>query len=909
MDERTDRPADGHAAGARALRRALPPALLLVALSAVFVFGSDRDQLHRDAGLSYLTMAVASNLSAEHRFAGIIRQKLDPDGEPEYVTHNRFPIGSYVLVRLAIQPFGDDFPRQVRAATLLMLACFAAAAALAHLSLARLLGRPWIALAATLLACSSYYCLRYADTISVELSTNLFGVMLVFHGMVVFAQEGRFRQLLVKTAIAILLGWHVVGLIAAFALLGQGTELLRTRRAGGGLRALAACARSRYAAYGAFSVLCCALVLGWNVGNEYLALRGGTPLTDLPTVQSMLGRSRLTDGPEHYRADWPTFFRGYLGGIGGTAIPFAAVDRLGLDLGVIGKPVWPANQWFAVPGAAVFAASLAGLRFLPCRMPFAALLLAGWCWAIMFRGTYPYQEFEALFHLGVPLVFFSLVLLGLRRALGRRRAARALPAAALAAAAAFALSAWDMGAVRGDAEAIAREREWAADSRAMRPFTTGRSVLFDPIRWTGVSTLMRISYWLHGGYLEPNDIGSAEEWAAAAPRHDYVVLPVDLGGSLTPGNRRFFLYAPAALDAAYASIAAREPDARSAFEVRLDGRTLTYTRDGCAEDETWPPLFVHAVPLDAGGLPPDRRAAGFEDREYFPGYHGLRFGGRCIARIGLPDEPLAGVRTGQRQGGLPPVWEVSLPVADPAFPRRASTWREAAAAGEPALRGPFDVYRDGRTLTYVRDGCSEADTEPRFFLHVLPLDADDLPEERRRYGSERLTFAFADRGLRYGGTCMAAFALPDYPVLGVRTGQYVSGRPPVWEGGFPLDADAWRDRFEALAAREPALRAAFGVHIEGRTLTYVRDGCSEADTEPRFFLHVVPVDEGDLPEDRRAAGFGNLDFPFADRGLRYGERCMASVGLPDYPAARVRTGQHGGAGEVWAGGFAVPAGE
>ena len=36
--------------------------------------------------------------------------------------------------------------------------------------------------------------------VSAETSTNLFGVMLVFHGMVLYAQEGRFRQLLVRTA-------------------------------------------------------------------------------------------------------------------------------------------------------------------------------------------------------------------------------------------------------------------------------------------------------------------------------------------------------------------------------------------------------------------------------------------------------------------------------------------------------------------------------------------------------------------------------------------------------------------------------------------------------------------------------------------------------------------------------------
>ena len=223
-----------------------PPALLLLALSSAFVFGHDRShtQLATEASwdhrhrpyvknqhdwLSIETLAIAANLSAETYFLGYKTRSRDQSGEPAYWVYNRFPIGSYALVGLAILPFGDDFPRAIRAARLLMLAFFAAAAVLAYLSLVRLLGDRRIALAATLLACSSHYILFYNNMISAEASTNLFGVMLAFHGMVLFAQEGRFRQLLVKTAGALLLGWHVVGLVAAFVPLALGRELVPSR--------------------------------------------------------------------------------------------------------------------------------------------------------------------------------------------------------------------------------------------------------------------------------------------------------------------------------------------------------------------------------------------------------------------------------------------------------------------------------------------------------------------------------------------------------------------------------------------------------------------------------------------------------------------------------------------------------
>ena len=873
-------------------RDAAPLALLLLALSSVFVFGNDRSQFYRevDDDVSAETLTLAANLSAEHGFLGFRRQWLDEDGERRYVAYNRFPIGNYALVKLAILPFGDDFPRAIRSARLLMLAFFAAAAVLAHLALARLLGDRRIALAATLLAFSSYYLLHYSDSITAETSTNLFGVMLAFHGMAVFAQERRFRQLLVKTAVAVLLGWHVVGLIAPFVLLGLASEARRARGGGGARlevrRALGALARSRYLACGAFAVLCCALLLGFNLGNEYRALGGEVALTELPSFESILRRSDVEPrGP-----GWGDFLQTQLGRIGGAAIPYAAVDRLGLAPSL---HALPPPLPYAVAGAAVavLAACAAAWRRTPHRALFAALLLTGWCWAILFRGNAA-MRFEAMFHAGIPLVFWSLVLLGLRRLSGRQRAARVLPAAALAAGAAFALSAALMGSGQGEAEA-ALQRGTTADFRAMRPFTTGRSVLFDPAALAQVSPLKYVLYWLYGSYLRPSEIGVAEEWDAAA-RRDYVILPVDIGGSLTPGNGRFHLYSPATLGAAWDALAAREPDARSAFEVRLDGRAIVWTRDGCAGEDVWPPLFVHAVPLDADDLLPDRREAGFEAIGYFLPHHGARFGGRCVARAELPGYPLAGVRTGQRQGSLPPVWEVSFPVGDPSFPRRAATWFGNVTADEPAVGGPFAAYLDGHTLTYVRDGCAWTDAEARFFVHAYAADAGDLPAERREAGFESLDFWFADRGVRFGGTCMAQIALPDYALRSVRTGQY-DDTGHLWDAEFAPGAEAWLARFEALDAREPDARGAgFTLRLDGRTLTLAREGCSAADVAARFFVHAYAAD----------GSRENLDFWFRQRGLRHGDRCMASVGLPP-SAARVVAGQYDASGHLWEAALAV----
>ena len=119
-------------------------------------------------------------------------------------------------------PFGSDFAAKLLAARVLMLLMFCGAALFAYLAIARIAGSRWIALAATLFAFSSLYTLYFADTVSGDTAMDLFGAALVFHGMVKFAQDGRFWQLLVKTCAALLLGWHVYALVLPFALWGFG---------------------------------------------------------------------------------------------------------------------------------------------------------------------------------------------------------------------------------------------------------------------------------------------------------------------------------------------------------------------------------------------------------------------------------------------------------------------------------------------------------------------------------------------------------------------------------------------------------------------------------------------------------------------------------------------------------------
>ena len=259
------------------------------------------------------------------------------------------------------------------------------------------------------------------------------------------------------------------------------------------------------------------------------------------------------------------------------------------------------------------------------------------------------------------------------------------------------------------------------------------------------------------------------------------------------------------------------------------------------------------------------------------------------------------------------------------------TVRRAARAGEPLARSAFDVHRDGRTLTYLRDECPAEDIAARFLLHVYPADPADLPEIRKAHGFDNLDFfALSDTlghsgsigvprlstGVaRIDGNCVATTLLPAYPIARIHTGQFTDDGIR-WEvdiafddQGMPVEPPDYAEARRTARAGAPLASGVFDVYGEGRTLIYVREGCSAEDTAAPFFLHVEPVDRADLSERRREHGFDNLDFSLATRGARIDGDCVAVAPLPGYPIASVRTGQFDGAGQLWAVAFAFLDGE
>ena len=791
----------------------LPLALLLLALSTVFLFGGDRGSFyrpHRHSWTSSQHLTIAVNISPEHGFQRFVRRIMDEDGAVRYAPYNRFPIGGYLSMKLATLPASGDLSAQILFARILMLLFFAAAAVLAYLSLCRLVSNRWIALTATLLSFSSFYLLYYNDMTANEGMPDFFVVMLAFHGMVVFVQEGRFRQLLVKACIALLLGWHVFALLAPFVILGLASDLLRARSAAASLqpstvlhrgkRMAIALLRSRYLLLGIVALGFGLAILTFNFAMEYIALDGQTPLTELPSFQSMLNRTSVNQGA--VRASWPwapflevQFLRIFLmfvpyGLIGSGGIlesppwqtQFQGVLIPAANINAITVIEWLSKFQGVVLGVGLSGACLIGLMFTRQRMLFATLASFGFFWALPMRQTTVLHGFESMYYVGLPMVFFSLVLLWLR---GLARG-RLIPYLAAGSALLFAVSSLQMSRVTHGAESARFAQEAEQDMIVIRELTEETGVV-TVLPLDGLSPTesgfgwesYKMVYYLNRSFLRFED-RSERGFSLMRER-------IDTDALLTPQNRQFFLYDSAGLMTAYRSmyrqISSGKPLERSNFDVYLEENRLYYLKEPCPPIDTRVSFFLHVVPKDLYDLPDDRRGHGFDNLDFRFAQRGVMFDDKCLAMVRLPHYDAASVRTGQFDDVVGEVWSVEYVNEDPSLMAEYPS----IVSGEPAASGEFDLYIDGRALYYVKEPCGVEDTQPPFFLHVVPADLGDLPDDRRGHGFDNLDFGFDVRGVMFDHRCVARVFLPKHDVARITTGQY-DGAERIWEVELAPDA-------------------------------------------------------------------------------------------------------------------------
>ena len=119
-------------------------------------------------------------------------------------------------------------------------------------------------------------------------------------------------------------------------------------------------------------------------------------------------------------------------------------------------------------------------------------------------------------------------------------------------------------------------------------------------------------------------------------------------------------------------------------------------------------------------------------------------------------------------------------------------------------------------------------------------------------------------------------------------------------------SDAYLDHYHAeyddVEANGTLLaREYFEIYIHNGLLYYLNADCEPPTENPniRVFLHFFPVGSADLPADGRERGFENADFRFNKHAAFFDGKCIHKQPLPDYPIARIRTGQLAKGELIW----------
>ena len=788
-------------------RRLLPLILLLVGLSTIFFFGRIKGTLNGDYFISHQHLALAVNLSPSHHFLGFLNQLYDVSGDVAYKPYNRFPPGGYMLMKLITLVVGDGLSIRVAGVQMLMVTFFAGTAVLAYWSLCRLISNRWIASTAVLLGFSSSTVLIFSTATMPEIMPDLFGVSLTFHGMVIFVQDGRLRQLVVKACLALLLGWHVLALLLPFVLLGLTKEIIQAWKAktiqGFSLSLyLSRAVTSRYFILGFVALGFGILILTYNIANEYYALnfRAGNQLalSDMPSIDSALRRTGTGIGnPDEigrwlrseYKVQWHIFLYSQLERLSYLAIPFALPfdSWSSLDRTVLVKTIpWAASAGISMIGVCVIGA----VHLRRHRLLVLTAVLSGFCWSIPMRYNTGPHFFESLYYIGVILVFYTLILSLLYKWSGKGK--KLLPLSAVGAFVLFVTSSYKVAYAeveRSNDEAfIDIESLIVDDVETIRQLTDGKNILvytrpdipiYDPHGWDWYPYIWPyggLFYYLHGSGL----IFDSRDCRISSYRVDFILQPKqnDAQGLLTPDNRVMYLYDRYVYEERIDKITEKiRPEVRGSFDVYLtDDRKLLYVGNRCTVNPLLLSNRVHLMvyPVDANVL---------SDSSHDYELHSFTMHERLIMDVeryvmifDLPDYNIASISTGQ-SSSEGSIWGGRFfgpdHVVNAELHRRAD--QVISLSRIAAVRGYFDVYlTSDRTLMYVREQCHNGDISDDFFVHIFPVDRMDLPEHSRQSGFHNFDFAFTEHGSIDGQRCAGEIELPDYDIASISTGQFTN---------------------------------------------------------------------------------------------------------------------------------------
>lgn len=232
---------------------------------------------------------------------------------------------------------------------------------------------------------------------------------------------------------------------------------------------------------------------------------------------------------------------------------------------------------------------------------------------------------------------------------------------------------------------------------------------------------------------------------------------------------------------------------------------LVYLNRNCIPElERGTRFFLHIYPADTTNLPETRKQAGYDiketnwDRTY-------KYQNDCIGVFSLPSYEMTHIVIGQYYPYLGDVhWRVKYQLDGTSQPaveyanrfdltdiyQYYYSYYQLVAAEEPQIRSIFNIHSvilHQNMLFFTKEPCISLDIRPDFFLHITPVDINDLPPARQQDGFDNYDFQFEEKGVIFDNKCLAIIQIPDYDIASIRTGQFDPAQDRIlWQDEITL---------------------------------------------------------------------------------------------------------------------------
>jgi hypothetical protein len=355
--------------------------------------------------LSSHGITLANNLSFKEHFLMFDFISINENNTTVYSAYNRFPLTSFLATKIAMLFAMGNLKFEILFARYLMLGFFMGSMIFAYLSLKIVFQNKAVALTTVLLSFSSFYMLYYSDMIFNDIPT-LFGMFLTLHGIVVYQTDHtRYKQLIIKSLIGILLGWqvytllllYIIYLFISFFVKGtQKNHLIKSYIINPFLLGLA-------------TLILGVFILGFQLWNESKMTK--KPLSEISTISSMKKRTGAD-------SEFTKRYKHILTPTNVISVQFDRVKNMLTPHSFTSKT--KLEQWTYVIFLLILFMLI--LLFMRKELPlgFSGLTvfaLSGLLWGFGMKGFTMFHDFQSIYYIGIPLLTYGTILYAIAKKL------------------------------------------------------------------------------------------------------------------------------------------------------------------------------------------------------------------------------------------------------------------------------------------------------------------------------------------------------------------------------------------------------------------------------------------------------------------------------------------------------------